>query len=93
MALCTVSGVGYLPSGEVARSRAFVFSRAGRGISSGGDGVILGDSVTARTSRFGMIDVELFTGTYMMESSGYVASINVPDEISATLDQVLESTT
>lgn len=85
MALCTVSGAVYMPTGEVARGRVFVFTSV-RGIYADNLGVVLSYPVWARTNRDGQLSVQLLTGVYTMRSGDYSARLDVPDALAADFE-------
>ena len=89
MALCTVTGIVYLPTGEPARSRVFVFSPANRSIYPDNFGGVLPDPVWVKTNRDGLLSVVLLTGTYVVQSEVYSGSVVVPDAPLANLYQIL----
>lgn len=89
MALCTVTGTVYLPTGEVARSRVFVFSPASRAIYPDNFGGVLPDPVWVKTNRDGLLSVVLLTGAYTIQSDVYSGSVVVPDEDSASFYSIL----
>lgn len=89
MALCTVTGAVYFPSGEPARSRVFVFSPANRSIYPDNFGGVLPDPVWVKTNRDGQLTVTLLTGTYVVQSDVYSGSVVVPDAPLANLYQIL----
>lgn len=92
MALCTVTGIVYLPTGEPARSRVFVFSPANRSIYPDNFGGVLPDPVWVKTNRDGLLTVTLLTGTYVVKSEVYSGSVVVPDAESATFYSILGGT-
>lgn len=89
MALCTVTGIVYLPTGEPARSRVFVFSPAKRSIYPDNFGGVLPDPVWVKTNRDGLLTVALLDGTYVVQSEVYSGSVVVPDAESATFYSIL----
>lgn len=89
MALCTVTGAVYFPSGELARSRVFVFSQISKNISADEGGVIVPYDVWVKSSASGQIEVDLLDGAYTMMSGAYSAKAIVPDANTATLSEVL----
>ena len=89
MALCTVTGIVYLPTGEPARSRVFVFSPAKRSIYPDNFGGVLPDPVWVKTNRDGFLTVTLLDGTYVVQSEVYSGSVTVPDAESASLYSIL----
>ena len=89
MALCTVTGIVYLRTGEVARSRTVVFSPAQKRIDPYGAGAALPDNVMVKTSRDGLLSVVLLDGVYIMASGGESARVVVPDALTASLYQIL----
>lgn len=89
MALCTVTGIVYLPTGEPARSRVFVFSRASRNISSEYLGVVVPTEALARTNSAGQINVDLLSGYYTVTSGDYSASANIPDQEEADFADII----
>lgn len=89
MALCTITGTVYLPSGELARSKTIAFRRSDRKITAEYLGVVLPTDVLTRTDVAGLIEVELLTGVYTVFSEGFSALATVPDAESAYFSDII----
>lgn len=91
MALCNITGLVYLPSGELARSRAITFRRNDRRIGAEYLGVVLPDDVVTQTNSAGEIDVDLLTGAYTVFADQYNSRANVPDAATADFADIVEA--
>ena len=89
MALCTVTGIVYLPTGEPARSRVFVFSPAKKNIAQQDGLTIVRDDVWVKTDRFGALSVTLLDGRYVLASGLEASVVVVPDAPTATLSEIM----
>ena len=89
MALCTVTGIVYLPTGEPARSRVFVFSPAKKNIAQQDGLTIVRDDVWVKTDRFGALSVTLIDGRYVLASGLEASVVVVPDAPTATLSEIM----
>jgi hypothetical protein len=89
MALCTVTGIVYLPTGEPARSRVFVFSPAKKNIAQQDGLTIVPDDVWVKTDRFGELSVTLLDGRYVLASGLEASVVVVPDAPTATLYEIM----
>ena len=89
MALCNITGLVYLPSGEPARSRTFVFVPAQGNIFPDMFGAVIPSAVWAKTDRDGFLNVTLLDGRYSVGSDAFNGAITVPDAESATFYEVL----
>ena len=92
MALCNITGLVYLPSGEPARSRTFVFVPAQGNIFPDLFGAVIPSAVWAKTDRLGFLDVTLLSGRYSVGSDVFSGSVVVPDLEAASFYQVLGGT-
>lgn len=89
MALCNITGLVYLPNGELARSRQFVFRRNNRSIVAEYLGTVLPTDVTTQTNSAGQINVSLLTGSYTVFSGDFFARATVPDELTADFSDII----
>lgn len=89
MALCTVTGIVYLPTGEPARSRVLVFSPAKKNIAQQDGLTIVPDDVWVKTDRFGNLSVTLLDGRYVLASGLEASVVVVPDAPTATLSEIM----
>lgn len=89
MALCNITGLVYLPNGELARSRQFVFRRNNRSIVAEYLGTVLPTDVAAQTNSAGQISVSLLTGSYTVFSGDFFARSTVPDELTAEFSDII----
>lgn len=93
MALCTVTGILYLPNGQVAKSRTLFLRKSDKGIKATVDGVVLPDDVLTQTTSAGAVSFQAFSGVYSIHAEGpgggYVGQAVVPDAATALITDVI----
>lgn len=89
MALCTVTGAVYFPSGELARSVTIKFSRVDKSVNAEYLGAVVPDDVYTKTDRLGQVDFEILTGRYIMAVGDYSGGAQVPDATTANISDIL----
>lgn len=93
MALCHITGVVYLPSGEVAAARQVVFRREVKNITAEYLGAVFPDDVSVFTNAQGEIDVRLLTGRYVAFANtaprSYFGVVTVPASATANFADII----
>lgn len=89
MALCTVTGAVYFPSGELARSVTIKFSRVDKSVNAEYLGAVVPADVYVKTDRLGQVDFEILTGRYIMAVGDYSGGAQVPDALTANIADIL----
>lgn len=89
MALCTVTGAVYLPSGELARSTMIKFTRVDKSVNAEYLGAVVPADVYTKTDRLGQVDFEILTGRYTMHVAEYSGGAVVPDALTANIADIL----
>lgn len=89
MALCTVTGAVYLPSGKLARSVTIKFSRVDKSVNAEYLGAVVPADVFVKTDRLGQVDFQILTGKYIMAVGEYSGGAVVPEELTANIADIL----
>lgn len=89
MALCTVTGAVYFPSGELARSVTIKFSRVDKSVNAEYLGAVVPADVYVKTDRLGQVDFQILTGKYIMAVGDYSGGAVVPEELTANISDIL----
>ena len=89
MALCTVTGAVYFPSGELARSVTIKFSRVDKSVNAEYLGAVVPADVFVKTDRLGQVDFQILTGKYIMAVGDYSGGAVVPEELTANIADIL----
>ena len=89
MALCTVTGAVYLPSGELARSVTIKFSRVDKSVNAEYLGAVVPADVYVKTDRLGQVDFQILTGRYIMSVGDYSGGAVVPEADTANIADIL----
>lgn len=89
MAICTVTGAVYFPSGELARSVTIKFSRVDKSVNAEYLGAVVPADVYVKTDRLGQVDFQILTGKYIMAVGEYSGGAVVPEELTANVADIL----
>ena len=89
MALCTVTGAVYFPSGELARSATIKFTRVDKSVNAEYLGAVVPADVFTKTDRSGQVNFEILTGRYIMHVAEYSGGAIVPEASTADISDIL----
>lgn len=90
--LCNVTGLLYLPNGQLGKSLTLRFRRADQSVTAEYLGAVVPHDVYTQSDKSGQVDFDILTGVYVMHvEGGYSVRAIVPDDATADIADCIDA--